>query len=100
MAMSLVALASVAFVFQIVIAERVHCAAATPAFASPPAWPQQGFDAQHSGRSTLPGPHVQPVTTWTFIAGEILPAVGADGTIYINTYDQVGYPSLHQCAER
>ncbi|MCI0527819.1 MAG: PQQ-binding-like beta-propeller repeat protein, partial [Nitrospira sp.] len=50
-------------------------------------WPMQGHDAQHTSRSSTPGP-ITPTLKWTYDLGMRLqdnasPVVGPDGTIYI-----------------
>lgn len=54
-----------------------------------PQWQQLQYDAQHSGRSRLPGPTQPPILQWengqavTSDFSDSLPAVGANGLIFV-----------------
>ena len=56
------------------------------------AWPMFGHDPQHTGRSELNGP-VVPAERWSVTTGarRSRPTVGADGTIYIGSFDSNMY---------
>ena len=56
------------------------------------AWPMFGHDPQHTGRSQLNGP-VVPVERWSVPTGarQSRPTVGADGTVYIGSFDSNMY---------
>lgn len=63
----------------------------TPLPASKPPWPMFGRDAQHTHRSPVNGPETNHVA-WFLKVGDIIhtgPAVAADGTIYVNSWDGV-----------
>jgi len=53
-------------------------------------WPMCQFDPQHSGRCSITGPS-SPNKHWAFSTGgsisDVGPSIGADGTIYIGSYD-------------
>jgi outer membrane protein assembly factor BamB len=53
------------------------------------AWPMFGQNPQRTGRSPYSGPEV-PQLKWSFTTGDRVtssPAIGADGTIYVGSYD-------------
>jgi len=52
-------------------------------------WPMYGHDPQHTGRSPFTGPNI-PAQKWELYLGLSVsspPAIGSDGTIYLNTYN-------------
>jgi hypothetical protein len=54
------------------------------------AWPMFGQNPQHTGRSPYSGPEV-PELKWSFATGgpvDSSPAIGADGTIYVGSWDR------------
>jgi outer membrane protein assembly factor BamB len=57
------------------------------------AWPMFGQNPQRTGRSPYSGPEV-PELKWSFTTGDVVrssPAIGADGTIYVGSYDNKLY---------
>ena len=56
-------------------------------------WPMFCHDLQHTGRSPYTGPS-SPALKWSYTTGlnvESSPAIGADGTIYVGSYDNKIY---------
>ena len=56
-------------------------------------WPKFRHDAQNTGRSPYTGPEV-PQLKWSFLTGGFVrssPAIGANGTIYVGSYDHRVY---------
>ena len=52
-------------------------------------WPMFGGDVRHTGNSASIGPGT-PTERWSFSTGNIViasPAIGADGTLYLGSYD-------------
>jgi outer membrane protein assembly factor BamB len=57
------------------------------------AWPMFGQNPQRTGRSPYSGPEV-PKLKWSFTTGDAVqssPAIGADGTIYVGSWDDKLY---------
>ena len=58
-----------------------------------PQWAQSRQDAAHTGRSPYVGAPLSTVR-WNFTSGDIVtsnPAIGADGTVYVNSWDYSVY---------
>lgn len=63
-----------------------------PSFSSEP-WPVFHHDTQHTGRSPYIGSQTATFR-WAFLTGSVVfssPAIGADGTVYVGSYDHNVY---------
>ena len=81
-------LAVAAFVFLAALLPAAGASRTRSQLADAP-WPMFHHDVQHTGRSPLLGP-MSPLLKWRYATGGAVkssPAIAADGTIYVGSYD-------------